>query len=49
MVITPATNFLLYITDIAHLRGVYGTELREEIDWQEGVDGDSSDDDVMQQ
>ena len=37
------------INDIAHLWGVFGTELREEIDWQEGGDTDSSDDDIMQQ
>ena len=37
------------INDIAHLWGVFGTELREEIDWQEGGDNDSSDDDIMQQ
>ena len=29
------------INDIAHLWGVFGTELREEIDWQEGGDNDS--------
>ena len=37
------------INDIARVWGVYGTELREEIDWQEGGDDDSSDDDIMQQ
>ena len=37
------------INDIAHLWGVFGTELRDEIDWQEGGDNDSSDDDIMQQ
>ena len=37
------------INDIAGVWGVYGTELREEIDWQEGGDDDSSDDDIMQQ
>ena len=36
------------INDIARVWGVYGTELREEIDWQEGGDNDSSDDDIMQ-
>ena len=37
------------INDIARVWGVYGTELREEIDWQEGGDNDSNDDDIMQQ
>ena len=36
------------INDIARVWGVYGTELRDEIDWQEG-DDDSSDDGIMQQ
>ena len=36
------------INDIARVWGVYGTELREEIDWQEGGD-DSREDDIMQQ
>ena len=35
------------INDIARVWGVYRTELREEIDWQEGGD-DSYDDDIMQ-
>ena len=37
------------INAIARVWGVYGTELRELIDWQEGGDDDSSDDDIMQQ
>ena len=37
------------INAIARVWGVYGTELRELIDWQEGGDEDSSDDDIMQQ
>ena len=34
------------IVDIVHVWGVYGTELREEIDLMEG-DSDSGDDDIM--
>ena len=37
------------INAIARVWGIYGTELRELIDWQEGGDDDSSDDDIMQQ
>ena len=36
------------INAIARIWGVYGTELRELIDWQERGDDDSSDDDIMQ-
>ena len=36
------------INDIARVWGIYGTELRDEIDRQEG-DNDSSDDNIMQQ
>ena len=37
------------INAIARVWGVYGTELRELIDWQEEGDDDSSDDNIMQQ